>query len=368
VHLYIHVPFCARRCSYCDFAIAVRRATPDTEFVAAIESEWTRRREHPLLADGTEVTTLYFGGGTPSRLASSSLVALIDMVGRDRGLATDAEITIEVNPDDVTAERAIAWHRAGVNRVSLGVQSHDAAVLEWMHRSHRAEQVAPAVAMLREAGFDNLSIDMIYALPESLDRDWPRDLALTIALEPEHLSLYGLTVEPQTPLGKWTARGESIPTPDERYATDFLHADRTLGAAGYEHYEVSNYGKPGRRSRHNSTYWTGADYLGLGPSAHSLLGGVRSWNVREWAEYLTRSGAGLSVEGGSERVDEGGLRIERLYLGLRTSGGVPAAELPARAREDWLRAGWATVAEGQLRLSPEGWLRLDALVAAVADS
>jgi oxygen-independent coproporphyrinogen-3 oxidase len=222
--------------------------------------------------------------------------------------------------------------------------------------------------MLRSVGFDNISIDMIYALPEALDRDWRRDLALTMALEPEHLSLYGLTVEPQTPLGKWTARGESIATPDERYAADFLHAHQTLAAAGFDHYEVSNYGKPGRHSRHNSTYWTGANYLGLGPSAHSLLDGVRSWNVREWAEYESRTRSGESVEGGSEQVDPGGLRIEKLYLGLRTSHGVPAAELPAKAREDWIRAGWAELAGEQITLTPEGWLRLDALVAAVANS
>jgi oxygen-independent coproporphyrinogen-3 oxidase len=237
-----------------------------------------------------------------------------------------------------------------------------------MHRSHRADQVAPAVAMLRDAGFDNISIDLIYALPESLARDWARDLDTTLALEPEHLSLYGLTVEPQTPLGKWTARGESVPTPDERYAADFLLADGTLRAAGFEHYEVSNYSRPGRHSRHNSTYWTGANYLGLGPSAHSLLGGVRSWNVREWAEYETKSRTGESVVAGSEQVDEGGRRIESLYLGLRTSRGIPAAQLPARAREDWVGAGWAVREGEQLRLTPEGWLRLDALVAAVANS
>ena len=368
MHVYVHVPFCGRRCSYCDFAIAVRRVTPDAEFVAAIRSEWRLRREHPAWSASPLVETLYFGGGTPSRLAPSSLEELIQLVANDRGLAADAEVTIEVNPDDVTGTVALAWKAAGVTRVSLGVQSHDPAVLEWMHRTHRAEQVAPAVDTLRTAGLENISIDMIFALPESLHRDWPRDLALTLALEPSHLSLYGLTVESHTPLGRWTARGDAALTPDEEYAADFLHADRELDAAGFDHYEVSNFARPGFRSRHNSSYWTGANYLGLGPSAHSLQDGLRSWNVREWADYRGRAAAGQRVEAGSEVVDGGGRRIERLYLALRTSAGIPATELPGKAREDWLAAGWATVSGPRLRLTPEGWLRLDALVAAVADS
>jgi oxygen-independent coproporphyrinogen-3 oxidase len=268
----------------------------------------------------------------------------------------------------VTAATAAAWRAAGVTRVSLGVQSHDPAVLAWMHRTHRAEQVVPAVDKLRSAGISNISVDLIFALPESLQRDWHRDLALTLALEPAHLSLYGLTVESHTPLSRWTARGEIVPTPDERYASEFLQADHELGAAGFEHYEVSNYARTGLQSRHNSSYWSGANYIGLGPSAHSHLDGVRSWNVREWADYHARIGAGRQLEEGSELVDGGGRGIEKRYLGLRTSAGIPAADLPAKAREDWLAAGWATVTGSRLRLTPEGWLRLDALVAAVADS
>ncbi len=306
MHVYVHVPFCGRRCSYCDFAIAVRRVTPDAEFLAAVRAEWQVRREHPAWSASPRVETLYFGGGTPSRLSPSSLAELIQMVAGDFGLTADAEVTIEVNPDDVTTASAQAWRAAGVTRVSLGVQSHDAAVLEWMHRTHRAEQVAPAIGMLREAGLENISIDLIFALPDSLHRDWPRDLALTRALDPAHLSLYGLTVESHTPLGRWTARGENVATPDERYAREFLDADSELAAAGFEHYEVSNFARPGRRSRHNNSYWSGANYIGLGPSAHSHLDGVRSWNVRDWADYQARTRAGQRIEEGSERVDGGG--------------------------------------------------------------
>src|SRR3990170_440963 len=155
MHVYIHVPFCARRCSYCDFAIAVRRVTPDADFVAAIRSEWALRRAHHAWSASPSVETLYFGGGTPSRLAPSSLAELVQLVARDRGLVADAEVTLEVNPDDVTPEGAVAWKCAGVTRISLGVQSHEAAVLEWMHRTHRTGQVAPAVDTLRAAGLGN---------------------------------------------------------------------------------------------------------------------------------------------------------------------------------------------------------------------
>jgi oxygen-independent coproporphyrinogen-3 oxidase len=364
VHIYIHVPFCARRCSYCDFAIAVRKETPDAQFVAAIEREWRGWIAHRDESADPKITTLYFGGGTPSRLQPASIAHLVRVVSVDRPLARDAEVTLETNPDDVTPERAMAWRVAGVNRVSLGVQSHDPAVLEWMHRTHRAEQVLPAIAALRAADIVNISIDLIFALPSELRRDWTADLERTFALEPTHVSLYGLTVEPHTPLFRWTERGSAIPAPDERYAEEYLAAHQHIRDAGFEHYEVSNAGRPGFRSRHNSVYWTGADYLGLGPSAHSLADGVRRWNVREWADYQLSTARGESVVSGTEALGDEERRLERRYLGLRTAAGLAEAELPANARESWLREGWATVDGGRVRLTVEGWLRLDALVGA----
>ncbi|HET7024480.1 MAG TPA: radical SAM protein, partial [Gemmatimonadales bacterium] len=185
------------------------------------------------------------------------------------------EVTLEANPDDVTPERAAAWRSLGVGRVSLGVQSFDPAVLSWMHRTHRAEQVAPAVAALRSAGISDVSLDLIYALPAEVPRDWRRDLELALALRPDHLSLYGLTVEAHTPLAHWVARSEVRGAEDERYAEEFLVADAMLAGAGFEHYEVSNYSRPGKRARHNSAYWRRATYIGLGPSAHSAFGRER---------------------------------------------------------------------------------------------
>lgn len=368
MHIYIHVPFCARRCSYCDFAIAVRRETPDAQFVAAIGREWRGWIENQRTSIPSEINTLYFGGGTPSRLQPSSIVQLMDILTADRALEPSAEVTLETNPDDVTPERAAAWCAAGVNRVSLGVQSHDPAVLEWMHRTHRAEQVPDAVAALRAAGIVNISVDLIFALPSELQRDWTADLERTIALEPTHISLYGLTVEPHTPLFRWTERGATLPALDERYADEYLEAHRRITDAGFEHYEVSNAGRPGFRSRHNSVYWSGADYLGLGPSAHSLERGTRRWNVREWADYQLRSARGESVIGGTESLGADARALERRYLSLRTVAGLAAAEMPADARDAWYREGWAAAVGDRVRLTAEGWLRLDALVGAARHS
>ena len=389
MHLYVHVPFCARRCSYCDFAIAVRKSVPSARFVDAILREWSWWQDEP--ATRAPLDTLYFGGGTPSHLDATELARLVAGL---RGASTPRETTLETNPDDVTPERARAWVAAGIDRVSLGVQSFDPAVLAWMHRIHTADQALKAVTTLRDAGIRNISIDLIYALPSELTRDWGRDLDQALALAPDHLSLYGLTVEPHTPLGRWVERRESKVADEDRYAEEFLLAHERLTAAGYEHYEVSNYGRPGRRAIHNSAYWQRRPFLGLGPSAHSGMGERRWWNIREYAPWQVAiegaepSGVVVAVDGeafpgsvaGWERLDAERIRIEDLYLGLSTSDGLAADRLPVEILKGWIQAGWATTSpptpfrpagegtgEGErVRLTAEGWLRLDALVRQVA--
>lgn len=365
VHVYVHVPFCARRCSYCDFAIAVRREVPSRRFVEVVGREWERWQEHPVWTRAGALQTVYFGGGTPSRLEPGAVAELLALMRAGRPMDPGAEVTLEANPDDVTPERAAAWRAGGVNRVSLGVQSFDPAVLRWMHRTHTAEQVAPAVRALREAAIDDISLDLIFGLPAALDRDWEADLAGAFDLEPTHLSLYGLTLEPHTPLARWAARGELTPVDEERYAAEFLAAHRALVCRGFEHYEVSNAARPGRRARHNSAYWRRAPYIGLGPSAHSGFGRTRRWNLREWTAYERASGAGESVIGGSEELTDEAVALEEIYLGLRTAEGVPAERLATALVDGWRRAGWAqTTPRGRIRLTAEGWLRLDALAAA----
>ena len=371
MHLYFHIPFCARRCTYCDFAIAVRREVPSRAYVDVVLLEWEQWERHSAWEASPTVATVYLGGGTPSLLHPDDVERLLDRVRSDRPVDPGAEITLEANPDDVTPERASRWTSAGVTRVSLGVQSFDPAVLAWMHRTHQADQIFPAVEALRTAGFDAISLDLIFGLPAELGRDWASDLSRAMALGPDHLSVYGLTVEDNTPLAHWVARGAVRPVADERYAEEFLQADRVLTAAGYQHYEVSNFSRPGFRAQHNSAYWRRAPYLGLGPSAHSGFQRQRQWNLREWATYQRAVEGGGEAVAGREVLDAQALRIEELYLGLRTVDGVAPALLPEALLSRWVAAGWLLVERAgaglhRARLTPEGWLRLDALVAEAA--
>ena len=360
MHLYIHVPFCARRCSYCDFAIAVRKAVPSSEYQQVLLQEWALRQQHPGWEASPKVATVYFGGGTPSLLAPAALEAILGSIHRDRAVDADAEITLEANPDDVTAESAEDWRALGINRVSLGSQSFDDAVLAWMHRTHSAAQVPAAVDLLRAAGISNVSLDLIFALPEHLERNWDDDLARAMTLEPAHLSLYGLTFEPHTALDRWRLRGEASPPPDERYAEEYLAAVEAFAGHGFEHYEVSNAARPGFRSRHNSAYWERRPFLGFGPAAHGSVGRRREWNEREWEAYRRRVSAGEDPVAGGEDLDDDALALEERYLGLRTDRGAPEA-LIGPAAERWIREGWARRRDGRIVLTPEGWLRLDAL-------
>lgn len=364
MHLYLHVPFCARRCSYCDFAIAVRRSVPSAAYADAVLREWAEWQRHEIWSGSSDIATVYFGGGTPSRLEPGAIGRILDRIAADRPVAADAEITLEANPEDVTPAAAGAWRAAGVNRVSLGAQSFDPAVLVWMHRTHSAAQIGTAVEALRDAGIPELSLDLIFGLPPALGREWGADLERAVTLRPGHLSLYGLTVEDRTPLARWTARGEVVPVDEERYAAEFLEADALLGRSGYEHYEVSNYSLPGRRARHNSAYWRRSPFIGLGPSAHSGWGSHRQWNHREWVAYERAVAGGESPVSGSEDLDPGEVDLEALYLGLRTREGVAPGRLPPEMTAAWTEAGWATASEGTVRLTAEGWLRLDALTAA----
>ncbi len=366
-HVYVHVPFCGRRCAYCDFAIAVRREVPVRAFNDAIMAELVTRRIDP----NPGLKTLYLGGGTPSKLGGDGLAALVTSL-RTQLLGLDfstfphsVEVTAEANPEDVTRESAAAWARAGVNRISLGVQTFDRTVLSWMHRSHGPELVSGAVQLLRDAGIDNISLDLIFALPSGQVRDWTADLDRALSLRPTHVSLYGLTVEPHTPLGRWRDRGVVQEAPEERYESEFLEAHRTMVAAGFEHYEVSNFGLPGRRSRHNSSYWTGVPYLGVGPSAHGFDGRTRRWNTAAYAAWESAVGRGDDPVEGSEPIGEAEATAEGVYLGLRTTDGLTVRQNELKTVTSWVHQGWGSLDGQRLVLSAEGWLRLDAIAAAL---
>ncbi len=358
-HVYVHVPFCARRCSYCDFSIAVRRQVPVSRFIDAIKAELVTRGIGP--SEGV-LGSVYLGGGTPSKLGAgvADITNLISTVSQ-KPLAELGEVTVEANPEDVSPDVVRAWLDGGVNRVSLGVQSFDEAVLEWMHRTHTVPQVAEAVRILNGEGIPRISLDLIFALPGTLRRDWTRDLETAVSLEPCHLSVYGLTVEPHTPLGRWTDRGRVAGASEERFETEFLEANWRLSAAGFLHYEVSNYARPGEHSRHNSAYWSGAHYLGVGPSAHGFDGETRRWNAREYVRWLELVEGGADPMEGDETLWPAEVAAERVYLGLRTTEGLLASEEEFQTAAPWVEAGWARRERDRLVLTPLGWLRMDTL-------
>ena len=331
---------------------------PVNDYLRGISTELNRRDDV-----GPVLDTVYLGGGTPSKLGPDGISRVLDVVRSRSEIAQDAEVTIEANPEDISPAAAAAWTQAGVNRVSIGLQSFDDAVLAWMHRVHSAVDSRRAVDTVRSAGITNFSVDLIFSLPDELNRDWRQDLEQALALEPPHISLYGLTVEPSTPLARWKSRGAVTESGEDRYASEFLIADTMAAARGYRHYEVSNFAKPGFESRHNSSYWTGAAYAGIGPSAHSFDGTTRSWNVSAYADWMRRLDQGQPVVEAKETLDDGNRASERVYLGLRTDTGLRAGAADLSKADQWRSHGWASIDEDVIRLTPEGWLRLDSLAA-----
>ncbi|MBW3630078.1 MAG: radical SAM family heme chaperone HemW [Gemmatimonadetes bacterium] len=363
--LYVHVPFCVRRCAYCDFAVEAMRDAPTADWLRAIAKEWDLTAREMGWAGPLSLDTVYVGGGTPSLLDAGAMSALAETVRRHATWhPASVEWTCEANPESFSAEIARDWKAAGINRISLGAQSFDERVLRWMGRLHGAEGPGRAVATAREAGFDNVSIDLIFGVPGRLERDWEADLERTLALAPEHVSLYGLTAEIATPLGRWVRDGRETLADEDRYADEYLLAHRRLTDAGYEHYEVSNFGLPGRRSRHNFAYWTGVPYAALGPGSHAYYPPVRRWNARGWHEYEEALRDSRSPVDGEERISVEDAALERVWLALRTDLGFPVAEatpVQLDLARLWEGAGWAQTAEDRVRLTAEGWLLLDRL-------
>lgn len=368
-YLYVHVPFCVRRCAYCDFAVDAVREPPLDQWLDAVAGEirlvarergWDRR---------LQLRTLYVGGGTPSLLGTGAMDRLLEAIDPIAGLAEGAEWTCEANPESFTPDLAEDWRRAGVNRLSLGAQTFHADSLRWMGRMHGPEGIERAVRTARAHGFDDVSVDLIFGLPPRLGRDWSSDLDRAIALEPDHVSLYGLTAEEATPLGRWVREQRETLVDEDGYADEYLLAVERMGQAGFEHYEVSNFARPGRRSVHNAAYWTGEPYVALGPGAHSFFPPLRRWNERSWETYRDRVIRGELPTAGEETVSDQQRAIEAIWLGLRTVSGLDLDLLgPGQANRvhGWVRQGWARNDGTTLRLTAEGWLLLDRLAADLA--
>ena len=363
-NLYVHAPFCARRCCYCDFAVTVDRSPDGTRWLSAIRSELSSLQESGEATLADELETLYVGGGTPSVLDPEAVGALAGPIGRSRMRSSDFEWTVEANPESFTDQVARGWVASGVNRISLGVQSFDSRALRWMGRLHSAEDAGEAVRRAKGAGVENLSVDLIFGLPGTVGRDWNDDVERALQLDVPHVSLYGLTVEAGTPLARFVGEGSAAPAGEARYRDEYLLAVEALSASGYEHYEVSNFARPGSMSRHNRACWRGAPYLGLGNGAHSCVGGRRWWNERDWAQYATRVEEGGDGRAGSEALSPEQRRLEGLWLALRTAKGVdPKTMCPAAAPvlNRWRARGLAMRVGEAVRLTATGWLLLDEL-------
>lgn len=358
--LYVHVPFCHTKCGYCDFY-----SVPPQRVEAWVEAVIAEAR---LRASAFgRFTTLYLGGGTPSLLTEPQLAALITGLRASCDLAPGAEITLEVNPDDVSLERLAHWRWLGISRLSLGLQAVGDDDLVALGRRHTADQGWSAMRLARLAGFDNLGVDLIWGLPGQSLETWAATLEEILAGRPEHLSCYQLTLEPHTPLARELAAGGPALPDEERARRFFLFTSRYLTERGYEHYEVSNFAWGRRhRSRHNQLYWQHAPYLGLGPAAHSFDGRRRWWNVRSVDRYLEMLAAGRAPTDGAETLGAQELRLEEVMLGLRTADGVSSAAIEHYP-------GWeATIAAlgreqlayllgGRLRPTPAGLAVADGL-------
>ena len=340
--VYVHVPFCTRRCDYCAFATWTDRAHLMDAYVDAC------RREVDAATLPAPAGTVFFGGGTPSLLPADLLVGLLAGIER----TPDAEVTVECNPETVTPALLAAYRAGGVNRLSFGVQSMVPHVLVGLGREHAPGSVRAAVAAARDAGFASWNLDLVYGgAGESVD-DWRRTLDEVLALEPPHVSAYALTVEPGTPLAADSSRH---PDDDDDQAEKYLLADEALAAAGLRNYELSNWARPGHECRHNLLYWEQGDYRGIGCAAHSHEAGRRWWNVRTPDRYIAAVASSASVVAGEEALDDAGRALERLQLALRTRFGVPRDALDA---DDGVLDGLVEPADdpGHVRLTPRGRL------------
>lgn len=349
--IYIHIPFCKRRCDYCAFFSTTLGGEARRRYAARLCREAAERRDY---LGGEAVSSVYLGGGTPSQLSTRELAGIFEALNANYQIDGGAEVTMEVNPDDITPAYAAVLRSLPVNRISMGVQSFHDSLLRSIHRRHTAEKAVDAYNILREAGFGNISIDLIYALPGETLGQWGEDLRRAMALRPEHVSAYALSFEEGTPLYACLGRGEVSEPSEDLYAQMYAMLARTLRCAGYEHYEISNFALPGRRARHNSSYWAGVPYLGLGAGAHSFDGASRRVNLPDVAKYVSAE----SVPCETERLTPAEEYDEMVMTRLRTCEGVSLPELEARfgsgARGYIMSMAGSYIRTGKLRIKAFG--------------
>lgn len=363
--IYIHIPFCRQACHYCDFHFSTNLGLSKA-LVEAIGKEI--RLQQNYLA-GEPLKTIYFGGGTPSLLPVAEIAFLLDSIREVHEVMPDAELTLEANPDDLSFDYLCALRIAGINRLSIGIQSFDDNILRYLNRSHNSMAAIDAVRFAREAHFDNVSIDLIYAIPGLADEAWRRNVDQAIALKPDHISAYSLTIEEKTPFGKWAATGRLQPVNDLTAATQVETLVAQLATSGYVHYEISNFARPGYESKHNLGYWEGDKYLGVGPSAHSYNQVTRQHNVANNHLYIR------SLQEGNIPAEEETLAREEkineyILTALRTSKGCDVEFLKSNFGYDVLglhhnyinelqRRNYAILEDHHLSLTESGRLLAD---------
>jgi oxygen-independent coproporphyrinogen-3 oxidase len=368
--LYVHIPFCPQHCPYCAFAVLTGHTALYDRYADAVCTE-IRSWQH--LAPKGPLSTVFFGGGTPSMLEPGQVQRILDTAATTLGLQPDAEITLEANPSTADAARFAGFKALGCNRLSLGVQAFNDADLKTLGRLHTAADAEYAHAMARAAGFGNVNLDVIFSIPGAPRVHWEHTLQRLIALWPEHISTYSLTIEEGTRFAQRSQQGRLQPISEEDDAWAYSRAMQALTAAGYAQYEVSNFARPGYRSRHNWSYWHGAEYLGVGLSAHSFLDGRRRWNTRHVWHYIASLEAGETPCAGEEVLDAATARQEQVWLQLRTCEGtvLEAAELallqPRPKFQGLLETGLIQLEARRLRLTQRGLLLADAIGLEVLD-
>ncbi|MFA5112251.1 MAG: radical SAM family heme chaperone HemW [Desulfobaccales bacterium] len=373
--LYVHVPFCQTKCPYCDF-YSVTSTERLTAYLTALDAEARLYREQFPAFD-----SLFLGGGTPSLLDGVQFSTLLKSLRRYFTFAPDTELTLEANPDDISADKLQLYRDLGVNRLSLGAQSFDEAELRFLKRRHTARQTIRAIELIRAAGFVNLGLDLIYGLPGQTLDAWLRTLETALSFAPEHLSCYQLTLAEDTPMGRQAAAGELQPLEEEAQRDFFLRTDRFLTERGYLHYEVANFARQEEpqagglchyHCRHNLKYWTHAPYLGLGPGAHSFQASRRWWNHRSLHDYCVVLEAGKPPVAGAETLTPAQLRLEILYLGFRNREGVALATIQEQSGWEAIltelaRAGLVEIRHDRVVATPQGLVVADRLPLRFAD-
>ena len=353
--IYIHIPFCRKACTYCNFHFSTHTKTlPD--LVSGIVWELQQKKD---FFEGQSLQTIYFGGGTPSLLEINQLEQILVAIHRHFPILKQSEITLEANPDDMTEQKLKDWKSLGINRLSVGVQSFRDQDLSWMNRSHRSQQAIAALELAQKNGFHNLNLDLIYSLPGLSDQAWKANIHQAFALGITHLSSYSLTIEEKTKLRHLIKKGEMPGEDDDQSARQFELLMKEAELAGFEQYEISNFAKPGFRSQHNGSYWKREPYLGIGPSAHSFKHQTRTWNVSSNAAYLQGIAKGI-LETESERLSTENIANEIIMTGLRTKEGFQLKsiqELNFPKFESWLNLLKTKIQQGMV-LHSQGFVQL----------